>query len=254
MVSLLINELISVNFQLAECNVIPLKEVFSSSVGRKYIMALTGIGLTGFVVTHLIGNLTLLDPQGEAFNNYANALHKLGWLLLVAEVGLLFAFLVHIFLAFNLTGSYKSARPEKYAVWKSKNLVRTSNSSSRNMIITGVLLLVFLVYHVWQFRFGPGAPEGYLVEINGEEARDLYRLVREKFYDPIHVGLYTVAMVFLFLHLRHGFWSAFQSLGLTYPRYTKIIHGFAFLFAALLAIGFLFLPLALYFDLPGAFQ
>jgi len=232
--------------------VIPLKQSLSSSVGKKFVMGLTGLGLVFFMIAHLAGNLTLLDSSGYAFNLYAKKLHDLGLLALVAEVGLAVLFLIHIGYAIAVTVQNKSARKEGYTSGTpSKGGHSKSSVGSRNMIITGCVLLAFLILHVWQFRFGPSIEQGYVTDVNGEAARDLYRLIAETFAQPLYVGIYVVVMAFLWFHIRHGFWSAFQSLGILYPRISGPIYCFAWLLATLLAVGFLFLPIFVYLAQQG---
>lgn len=222
-----------------------------SSVGRKYLMALTGLGLVGFVIAHLAGNFLLYLPNGTAFNRYALKLEELGPLLKLAEVGLFLMFLVHIVFAIQLKIQAKGARPQGYARFKTKGGPSKTNLASLNMVISGILLLAFVIYHIKHLRLGPGIAEGYVTEIDGKEARDLYALVVESFQKTPVAMLYMSAMVFLGLHLRHGFWSAFQSLGLAYPRYSKHIYCLGLFLAVLLALGFLGIPLWIYFDLSG---
>jgi succinate dehydrogenase / fumarate reductase cytochrome b subunit len=233
---------------------IPLSKALSSSVGKKLIMALSGLALVLFVITHLLGNLSLYRSDGTTFNLYASGLESLGILLIIAELGLLAAFLVHIFVAFGLTLRNKSARPVAYKAVRSKGGHSLGNVSSRNMIVTGVVLLGFLILHIWQFKYGPGTSQGYVMENKGVEIRDLHRLVSETFHNPYYVGIYVAAMVFLGLHLRHGFWSAFQSLGAMNARMTKPVYALGVLLAILLSAGFLFIPLWIYFDVPGALK
>ncbi len=228
-----------------------LQKGLSSSLGRKYIMSISGAGLVGFIIMHLLGNLTLLDPSGHSFNKYVKGLHDYGWLLVAAEIGLVAIFLLHIYMALRLTANYRAARPEAYAMLKTKGGPSKSSVGSRNMIVTGLLLLAFLIWHIWQFRFGPAESEGYVADINGVESRDLFRLVQETFTNPLYVGIYVVAMLFLALHLRHGFWSMFQSFGALYPRYSKAIYCTALVFAIVWAIGFIILPVAMYIQAGG---
>lgn len=231
---------------------IPVQKALTSSVGKKLLMALTGLGLVVFVITHLLGNLSLYRPDGTAFNTYAHTLESWGMVLYLAEIGLLGAFLVHILVAFALTKNNREARPVAYRGLKSKGGQTLSNSSSRNMIVTGAVLLGFLILHIWQFKYGPGTDAGYVFEgANGIAQRDLHRLVHETFRNPLYVLIYCGAMLFLGLHLRHGFWSAFQSLGAMNSRLTKPVYALGVVVAALLAAGFFFIPLWIYFDIPN---
>lgn len=214
-------------------------------------MALSGLGLVGFVVMHLLGNLTLLAPQPGPFNEYAHKLESLGPLLWVAEIGLIGIFVLHIVMAIWTTSTHRVARPIAYQNAKSKGGPTKNTVLSRRMIVSGTLLLAFVIFHVNQFKFGPGIAQGYVTQIKGETARDLYRHVFQSFQSPWTVGVYVAAMLFLGMHLRHGFWSAFQSLGVAYPKYSKCIYVGAWFIAAALTLGFLLLPIYLHFDLGG---
>lgn len=226
---------------------IPLKSALSSSVGRKFFMALTGIGLVLFVILHLVGNLQLLLPSGDTFNLYGHKLQSMGALSVILEISLVILFLAHIIAAIKLKLTNKAARPIRYEHnIKTKGGESKNNISSRNMIVTGLILFIFLILHVRYFRFGPGISDGYVTTINGEEVRDLYRVVIEAFKNPAIVAFYTFVMLLLGLHLRHGFWSAFQSLGLQNPRIAKPIYAVGILLAVLLTIGFVALPIGLY--------
>ena len=222
---------------------IPVHKALSSSVGKKFLMALSGLMLVLFVIIHLLGNLTLYQSDGSAFNLYASTLESLGKILIVAECGLLGAFGLHILMGFTVTLGNKSARPTRYRLVTSKGGPSLSNAASRNMIITGALLFVFLVFHIWQFKFGPGNAEGYVATVRGHEVRDLFRLVKETFKNPLFVGIYVAAMAMLGTHLRHGFWSAFQSLGAMNAAWMKPVRILGMAIAFLLAWGFLLIPI-----------
>ncbi len=216
-------------------------------------MAATGLGLVFFTITHLAGNLQLLFPdQGASFNKYAKGLEDLEAILEVAELGLLGALLVHVAFAFWLRIGNTKARPIPYAAGlKSKGGPTHGNVASRNMIWAGVILLAFLIFHILQFKYGPGIEEGYSTLIHNTSARDLYRLVVEEFQKPWVVGVYLVAMLALGMHIRHGFWSAFQSLGIAFPRWTRFLDGLAILLALVLAGGFAIIPIYLFMKAQG---
>lgn len=225
-------------------------KVLNSQVGRKALVAVSGLLLVGFIITHLLGNLSLYLPEGTAFNAYALKLKDFGPLFYVGEVVLLSLFAAHALLAIGVTMKNKQARPVRYqGGYRSKGGPSHWNLSSTKMIVTGGLLLFFLVAHVLQFRFGPGVAEGYVTEIDGRMTRDLYRLVVETFSQPLYTIFYVFAMFLMGLHVRHGFWSAFQSLGAAHPKYTKMIHGLGVCLALILAAGFLFIPVWIYFDM-----
>lgn len=230
---------------------IPLKKALTSSIGKKYIMAITGLSLVGFMVTHLLANLTLYWPDPVVFNQYPHKLKSFGGLLTIAELGLGGLFATHAAMAIWLWRD-KQFSGGKYAAERiSKGGNSRFNTSSLGMTVTGLLLLVFLVAHVLHFRFGPAEAAGYMTMIDGEPARDLYRLVAEEFKNPVVAGVYALTMLFFGLHVRHGFWSAFQSLGAMKPEWSKGIYAFAAAIAFLFTIGFLFIPVWFYFDMPA---
>lgn len=234
---------------------IPFSKSLTSSVGRKFLMALSGISLVIFIILHLLGNLSLYFPKGDVFNVYAHKLESLGPLKLIGEIGLIVLFGAHIVTAIMLTMKNKSARPEKYVSGqKTKGGESKFNVSSTKMAVTGFIILIFLIIHIKQFTLGPGVSAGYVTEVSGTEMRDLHKLVVETFQNPMIAGFYVFIMILLGLHLRHGFWSAFQSLGVLNPRFSKPIYSIGVVTAILLAVGFLGIPLWIYFDCLGVYK
>lgn len=218
-------------------------------------MALAGLGLIAFIVVHLLGNLTLYRSDGQAFNQYAHVLQSVGRLVLLAEGGLALLFLIHSFIGVWVKiVAWRARGSVGYDITQSKGGPSYSNWASRTMIYTGPVILFFVILHVWQFRFGPGVEEGYVTIINGVAVRDLYRLVVEAFMSPLIAGLYIAAMVVVGFHLRHAFWSGWQSLGLMSPRCSKMIYGIGLVFAILVAAGFLFIPVWIFLMSYGAFK
>ena len=216
-----------------------------SSVGKKLLTGVTGLALMGFIVTHLLGNLNLFVGS-EAFNGYTEALHQLGGLLVVAEIGLAALFLLHAVSAIQVWLDKGKARATQNSLVASKGAPSKQTAFSRTMIVTGSVLLVFLILHVAQFRFGVFGGLDYTTTLDGKEVRDLYRLVAETFANPIWVIVYMGVMLLLGAHLRHGFWSAFQSLGLLNPKVRPLAYSAGAFFAAIMALGFLVMPLYLY--------
>lgn len=216
----------------------PLGSFVGSSIGKKFLMGLTGLLLVGFVVMHLLGNILLFNDNPDPFNKYSHTLINLGALLYVVEAGLVLFFIIHIFTGVSVWRTNKKARPERYKVLKSAGYPSRQNVSSRSMIYTGGVLGVFIVLHIITFKYGPY----YTTMVDGVEMRDLYRLVQEVFQSPLYVGWYVFAMIFLGFHLRHGFWSAFQSLAFYHPKYTPIIYGIGYTLAVVLATGYVAIP------------
>jgi succinate dehydrogenase / fumarate reductase cytochrome b subunit len=211
--------------------------------------------LCGFIVAHLAGNLLLLVGS-DPFNEYTLFLTTFahGFFLPVAELGLVVLFLAHGYAGVRVYLDKRRARPQTNVVRGNAGGPSQKTLASRTMIVTGIILLAFLIGHVYTFRLGPAEAEGYVTMLDGHEARDLYRLVVETFKDPIAVAGYTVIMLLLGFHLRHGFWSAFQSLGANNPKYMPLITTVGVAFAIIMAIGFLMIPIYIYLviDAPTA--
>ncbi len=235
---------------------VPLKKALSSSLGKKYLMAVSGLALVGFIATHLLGNLQLYG-DGTAFNAYAKGLHDLGPLLWIAEIGLIGVFLLHVAIAIGLQGTNrKAAGGSRYATsQKTKGGPSQMSALSRNMIITGGVLFIFVVVHVAHMKYGVFSSEEIntaMTQVNGEAAYDLHARVVDAFKNPVWVAFYVGVMLFLGGHLRHGFWSAFQSLGALNHRLEKPAILAGLLVAILVAAGFLGIPLFIFFTNQGA--
>lgn len=203
---------------------------FTSSIGKKQIMALTGFGLIGFTLTHLMGNfLILVGP--DAFNFYAYKLTS-NPLIYVAEAALAGMFIGHILLAVLLKLQNSSARDRSY--FTKVKTGRGETFASSTMPYTGTVLLVFLIIHLLNFKFG----SQYQVTVDGIQMRDLYRTVVEYFANPLYVSWYVFAMLCLGLHTSHGFHSMFQSWGINHPKYTPTIKTLAQAYGLFVAVGF----------------
>ncbi|MFQ5569707.1 MAG: succinate dehydrogenase cytochrome b subunit [Rhodothermales bacterium] len=218
-----------------------------SPVGKKVLTGITGLGLTVFVLEHMLGNLSYFSSDPHAYNTYADFLMSLGPLLYAIEVGLLAFFIIHIVMGVNVQVQKKKARPVGYKKYQSVGKPSMQSLSSRTMAMTGGILLLFLILHLISFKYGPGIEEGYVVTVEGSEIRDLKRLLEEKFQNPFYAFGYPAVMLLLGFHLRHGVWSALQSLGATNPKLTPVIYTLGGLLGALIALGFLVLPLWIYF-------
>lgn len=218
-------------------------EALKSQVGRKILTGITGLGLVIFVILHLAGNLTLFGGEA-AFNLYTYKLESLGWILYILEAGLAACFLLHAYIGISIWWKRRKNRPEGYAKYQSKGGPSHMDWASLNMAVTGIVLLVFLVIHLENFKFGNTEMIGLP---NGETGRDLKALVISTFQSPWYAFGYTAVMIMLGIHLKHGFWSAFTSLTMKHKKYSALIYSVGIVLALLLAVGFLFIPLYIYF-------
>jgi succinate dehydrogenase / fumarate reductase cytochrome b subunit len=194
---------------------------------KEAVMAVTGLLLCGFLVAHVSGNYLLLSGR-DAFNAYAEDLKSFGVLFYVAEVGLLELFGLHIVLAIVVTRENRRARPVPYVVYRSRG---TRTFSSNKMFLSGVLILVFLLIHLWTFRFA---------DLSGTT---LYDVVMTHFQNIGYVAYYVFFSCVVAVHVAHGFQSAFKSLGLEHAKYTPWIRVVGLLFAWGVALSYSFLPI-----------
>lgn len=218
---------------------------FSSAIGRKQIMGFTGLAWALFVLSHMLGNLLIMAGP-EAYNKYSHAIVS-NPLVYVAEAGLVVTLLVHVIDGIILTRKNKTARPQKYAM--PTNGSKAARFQSKWMIFHGSILLFFIITHLITFKYGPGLGEGYVATYGGVQMRDLYKLAFELFKRPEFLGWYAVAMLFVGLHLSHGFYSAFASLGIYHPKLSPWLSCFGYLYAAVVALGFIVPPLYVFFAL-----
>ncbi|HEY8416762.1 MAG TPA: succinate dehydrogenase cytochrome b subunit [Limnochordales bacterium] len=218
-----------------------------TTVGRKVIMGLTGLLLIGYLIIHLAANLMVFIPDGgRSLNLYSHTLHQFGPLLLVARIILAALFIFHIVSGIWVMMKNRRGRTSRYARYASKGGPSKMTPASRWMAITGLIIMVFVPLHVNMFTLGPY----YETVIDGQPMRDLYRLVVEKFKEPDVAFTYAAVMLFLCLHLSHGFWSAFQSLGANNRRLMPFLYTFGVILSVLLAGGFFVLPIYTYFFIP----
>lgn len=209
-------------------------KLIQSSIGKKIVVALAGLLLCGFLITHLAGNLFLFVGN-DAFNHYAEVLEH-NPLLVPAELALLGLFLLHIIATIKVRWEDWQARPVAYEAQASKG---GRTPGSRTMAYSGALLLAFLIIHIKTFKYG-------------DDPTGLYDLVMGSFRNKAYAGFYVLAMSALGLHLSHGAQSAFQTFGVSHPRYTPLIKGAGLLFAVAVAGTFAFIPLWACFIVGGA--
>lgn len=213
-----------------------LAKFLTSPVGRKVLMALTGLLLGGFLVAHLAGNL-LIFLGADAFNEYSHGLLS-NPLIYVAEAGLVLLFVAHFVSGILLYRQNQLARPQAYDMTEPAGHTSRKTLASTTMIFSGLFLLVFVPLHLKTFKFG-----AHYETAAAEPIRDLHRLVLEVFANPLYVLFYVVAMVIVGFHLYHGVGSGFQSLGLDYR---KGLLAFGRGFAVVIAGGFLLIPIFLF--------
>jgi succinate dehydrogenase / fumarate reductase, cytochrome b subunit len=204
---------------------------YDSTIGKKAIMAITGLILFGFLIAHMLGNLQIFLGM-EVMNHYAETLHANPPLLWGARIVLLVSVLLHIWSSIQLYSLKKQARPIAYV--KPGNV--KASWSSRAMMLSGPVIGAFVVYHLLHFTTGTLHPQ--FVELRA------YENVVSGFRNPLVAGIYIVAMLLAGSHLSHGIWSMFQSVGFSHPRYTPVIKKFASVFAWILVAGFIAVPIA----------
>ena len=206
-----------------------------SSVGKKFVMGGTGLFLCFFLVVHLAGNI-LLYSGPKAYNAYSDALHKNEALLIVAEIGLFGAMLLHIYLAFTTAAENRAARGNQgYAVRQTKIPGRVINflgmAPDTTMFVTGALIFAYLIVHLCDFKFEVFATEAM-------RAANLYTKAAQILSSSSRKLIYGISALVVGLHVSHGFASAFQSLGLSHPKYTPTIQCLGKVFAVVVALGF----------------
>lgn len=207
-------------------------------------MAATGLGLVGFLIAHVSGNLLIFKGR-DAINDYAVWLHSLGPLLWVARIGLLGVFALHVYLGIQLSQENRSARPVAYA---HESTVQAS-LPSRWMLRTGLLVLAFVIYHLAHYTFGVIQPEGAALVQDPPGRHDVYGMIVNGFSNPVVALSYVFFLVVLAVHLWHGLASFFQTLGLSHSRYSKPADAVGRAAAVLIAIAYLIIPLSVLFGI-----
>lgn len=207
--------------------------LYQTTIGKKAVVALTGVILVGFVVGHMLGNMNAYAGE-EAFNGYAAALREVPALLWGTRLLLLIAFPLHIYTAISLARLNRSARPQRYA----RKVDLVTSQPAKWMPYTGLILLAYLLFHLAHLTFGWAGP------FNPENPFDTF--VRG-FQDPAISAAYIVGNLALGLHLFHGVWSMFQSLGASHPKYDRFRTDLAVFLSAIITVGNLSFPIAVMF-------
>lgn len=220
--------------------------LYRSSIGKKILMAATGVLLVGFVFFHMLGNLKAfqgaekLDHYGAFLRDMGAPVFAHGQALWLMRIVLIVALVVHVVAAVQLAVQSRRARPERYQRGLRPD---ASTFASRTMLIGGILLFAFVVLHILHFTTGtvhPNFVEG-----------GVFHNVTVAFQSPWITFAYVIVMGFLGLHLFHGIWSGFQTLGLNHPRYNKYRRPLATVVAVVIAVGFVLMPLAVLSGLIG---
>ncbi|MGD8291869.1 MAG: succinate dehydrogenase cytochrome b subunit [Desulfobacterales bacterium] len=203
--------------------------ILGSSVGKKILMAVTGLGLIGFLAVHLLGNF-MAFAGAAAFNEYAAKLHSLQPYLSVFNIGLAALGIVHIVIGALLFLENFKARPTRYQVYKNPG---GRTVASDTMPYTGALIFIFVILHLFKFTF------------TDKSTVPIYQQMAATFANPIWVVVYVVAMVIVAVHISHGFWSMFQTLGLNHSSHMALIMKLGLVVTLLFGIGFGILPVYL---------
>lgn len=208
---------------------------YRSTIGKKVVMALTGLVLVGYLVVHVSGNLLIFSGP-ESINGYAEFLKGSAVLLWTVRVLVFGSVLVHVHAAWRLTLLNRAARPASY---RRADRQVPATWSARSLRIGGVILLVFFIFHILHFTTGQVHPQF--------DGHDVYRNMVIGLSQPVVAGFYLVAMVALALHLHHGFWSWFQTMGWNHPQVNPLRRRLATLLAILMPAGFAAIVLAVVF-------
>ena len=212
--------------------------LWATTIGKKIVMAVTGLIVFGFVLGHMAGNL-LIFAGAEVYNDYAHTLQTSGPLLWGTRLTLLLAIPLHIVSAFQLTKLNMDARQKSY----DKHEKKATTPMAMMMKYGGMLLLAFILLHLGHFTLRVFDPE-FATFVTADGHHDAYRMVIAGFQNPLYVGFYVLSMLALWGHLDHGAWSMFQTLGLSHPAYNDARRNFARVFAGLLVVGFSIVPIA----------
>ena len=218
-----------------------ISRALNSSIGKKFVMGVTGICLLLFLIIHLVNNLTLYAGP-ETFNTVVKNLDSIKPLVRVIEVILLLIFIFHIYEGVRLWYQNKKARPVGYTINSSSE---NSDIYSRTMIWSGSIVFIFLVIHLRTFwvSFNLGNPLA--------EMHNYYQIVVEAFKSPVYSGLYIVAMILLGFHLNHGFQSAFQTFGWNNKKYFPLVEKLGLIYTLIMVICFASIPVYFLFFYGG---
>ena len=214
------------------------RRLLSSSIGTKLLVGLTGLALFAYLILHLVGNALIFAGPGT-FNAYSHALIS-NPLILPIEVGLLAVFLLHVYKAVTNYAANRAARPAGSAMKKYAGHTSRKSLASSTMIWSGVIIFLFILVHVKQFKYGAW------YQVENTDVRDLARTEFEVFSQPLWVAFYVIGTLLAGLHLRHGISSGLQSLGLDHPVYTRRLTTWGVVLAAIVGGGLALIPIWVY--------
>ena len=209
-----------------------------TSIGAKMVMAVSGLFLILFLISHMVGNLQVFGGP-DLINGYGHKLRTVPGLLVVARMGLLFLLILHVAAAVRVTRANRAARPEKYAMQKAQ----VANYAARTLFLTGIMIFLYVIYHLAHFT-GHVVHAQYITGPDGHGYFDVYTMVVGSFQNPYIAWAYIIAMLMLFSHLSHGIASFIQTLGFSHPRYNTQIRMIGPVTAAIIVIGFILVPLS----------
>jgi len=215
------------------------RRYFSSTVGTKLLIGISGLLLFAYLVLHLAGNALILAGP-ELFNEYSHLLIS-NPLIIPIEIGLLLVFLLHIYKTVRAVLANRAARPIGYQKKSLAGHTSRKSFASSTMIASGVLVLLFVIVHVKQFKFGT-----YYPAAGNGDVRDLYRTEIEVFQQPLWVAFYVLGTLLAGLHLRHGIASGFQSIGFDHPLYTRRLTAWGIALAVVIGGGLALIPIWVY--------
>jgi succinate dehydrogenase / fumarate reductase cytochrome b subunit len=219
------------------------KRIWHSSLGKKYVMAVTGLALVGFVIAHLLGNLQIfLGP--EPLNRYGHFLQTTPELVWPLRIGLLAMIVLHIVAAIALTRQNRAARPVSYAHFE----VVAASYASRTMFMSGIIIFVFIVYHLLHFTVQVPqinfTNQDFRALEDAKQRHDIYAMMVTGYRQPLVSGFYVLGIALLSLHLSHGISSLFQSLGLSNRYYGRLLDKLAMVLAIAIFVGYVSIPAA----------
>ena len=218
--------------------------LFISSLGKKFIMAITGMALFLFVVMHLLGNLQVFLGS-EAINRYGHLLQSNPEIIWPARIGLLFLVVLHVWSAIKLSAENKAARPVGYA---NAPVPVAASYASRTMLMSGLIIAAFIIYHLLHYTAQVQAinltGKDFLTLHDDKGRHDVFAMMVTGFRQPLVSGFYILAMALLCLHLSHGVSAMFQSLGLNNHTYAPLLNRFAKVAVLIIFLGYVSIPIA----------